>query len=112
MTDPSYRRQVVIATAPQIGNTGWVAGDGTDSVGVDGSLGLSDNESDKIWVAGYVIRDLAPRPSNYRATSSLPAEMERQGVVGISGVDTRALTRLLRTSGAMRCGIFSGRAPR
>ena len=55
-----------------------------------------------------MIRDLAPRPSNYRATSSLPAEMERQGVVGISGVDTRALTRHLRTAGAMRCGIFSG----
>ena len=110
LTDPSYRRQVVIATAPQIGNTGWVAGDGPDSVGVNGSLGLSDNESDKIWVAGYVIRDLAPRPSNYRATSSLPSEMERQGVVGISGVDTRALTRLLRTSGAMRCGIFAGSA--
>ncbi len=110
LTDPSYRRQVVIATAPQIGNTGWVAGAGTDSIGADGSLGLSDNESDKIWVAGYVIRELAPRPSNYRATSSLPAELERQGVVGISGVDTRALTRLLRTSGAMRCGIFSGSA--
>ena len=61
-------------------------------------------------MAGYVIRDLAPRPSNYRATSSLPAEMERQGVVGISGVDTRALTRHLRTAGAMRCGIFSGDA--
>ncbi len=110
LTDPSYRRQVVIATAPQIGNTGWVAGSGPDSAGVDGFLGLSDNESDRIWVAGYVIRDLAPRPSNYRATSSLPAEMERQGIVGISGVDTRALTRLLRTSGAMRCGIFSSTA--
>ena len=61
-------------------------------------------------MAGYVIRDLAPRPSNYRATSSLPAEMERQGVIGISGVDTRALTRHLRTAGAMRCGIFSGDA--
>jgi len=108
LTDPSYRRQVVIATAPQIGNTGWVHGDGSDSAGADGSLGSSDNESSKIWVAGYVIRDLAPRPSNYRATSSLPSEMERQGVVGISGVDTRSLTRLLRTSGAMRCGIFSG----
>ena len=47
LTDPSYRRQVVIATAPQIGNTGWVAGDGPDSAGADGSLGLSDNESDR-----------------------------------------------------------------
>ena len=110
LTDPSYRRQVVIATAPQIGNTGWVAGDGSAVFDPAGNLGPSDDESSRIWVAGYVIRDLAPRPSNYRATSSLPAEMERQGVVGISGVDTRALTRRLRTAGAMRCGIFSGSA--
>jgi carbamoyl-phosphate synthase small subunit len=106
LTDPSYRRQVVVATAPQIGNTGWVAGGGPGSG--NGPENPSDNESDKIWVAGYVIRDLAPRPSNWRATSSLPEEMERQGVVGISGIDTRALTRHLRTAGAMRCGIFSG----
>ena len=111
LTDPSYRRQVVVATAPQIGNTGWVAGDseGTGS-GATTALGDNDNESDRIWVAGFVIRDLAPRPSNHRATGSLPQEMERQGVVGISGVDTRALTRHLRTAGAMRCGIFAGPA--
>lgn len=108
LTDPSYRRQVVVATAPQIGNTGWVAGDGPGSG--SGADNPSDNESSKIWVAGFVIRDLSPRPSNYRATTSLPAEMERQAVVGISGVDTRALTRHLRTAGAMRCGIFSGDA--
>jgi carbamoyl-phosphate synthase small subunit len=108
LTDPSYRRQVVVATAPQIGNTGWVAGAGP-RVG-NGPDNASDNESDRIWVAGYVIRDLAPRPSNYRATSSLPAEMHRQGVVGMAGVDTRALTRHLRSAGAMRCGIFSGDA--
>ena len=112
LTDPSYRRQVVIATAPQIGNTGWVAGDGAGADHPAGDLGASDNESPRIWVAGYVIRDLAPRPSNYRATSSLPAELERQAVVGISGVDTRTLTRHLRTAGAMRCGIFSGDALR
>ena len=110
LTDPSYRRQVVIATAPQIGNTGWVAGPGPGSG--HGPDNPSDDESPQIWVAGYVIRDLAPRPSNYRATCTLPAEMERQGVVGISGVDTRALTRHLRTAGAMRCGIFSGDALR
>ena len=108
LTDPSYRRQVVVATAPQIGNTGWVAGDGAGRG--NGPDNPSDNESPEIWVAGYVIRDLAPRPSNYRATTSLPAEMEHQGVVGISGVDTRALTRHLRSAGAMRCGIFSGPA--
>jgi carbamoyl-phosphate synthase small subunit len=108
LTDPSYRRQVVVATAPQIGNTGWVAGDGP-SVG-NGPENPSDNESAAIWVAGFVIRDLAPRPSNWRSTTTLPQEMERQGIVGVSGVDTRALTRHLRTAGAMRCGIFSGAA--
>ena len=61
-------------------------------------------------MAGLVIRDLAPRPSNYRATTSLPEEMDRQGVVGIADVDTRSLTRHLRSAGAMRCGIFSGDA--
>ncbi|HEY5115951.1 MAG TPA: carbamoyl phosphate synthase small subunit, partial [Nakamurella sp.] len=106
LTDPSYRRQVVVATAPQIGNTGWVAGEGP-SVG-NGPENPSDNESASIWVAGFVIRDLAPRPSNWRSTTTLPQEMERQGVVGVRGVDTRALTRHLRTAGAMRCGIFSG----
>jgi carbamoyl-phosphate synthase small subunit len=103
LTDPSYRRQVVVATAPQIGNTGWVAGG-------DAAGDQDDNESGQIWVAGYVVRDLSPAPSNWRASSGLPAEMERQGVVGIAGVDTRALTRHLRTAGAMRCGIFSGEA--
>jgi carbamoyl-phosphate synthase small subunit len=107
LTDPSYRRQVVVATAPQIGNTGWVAGAGTDA---DSRYGLSDDESGAIWVAGFVVRDLSPRPSNWRATSSLPEEMQRQGIVGIAEVDTRALTRRLRTAGAMRCGIFSGPA--
>ncbi len=111
LTDPSYRRQVVVATAPQIGNTGWVAGTGAGPV--DGArYGLSDDESGAIWVAGFVVRDLSPRPSNWRATSSLPAEMARQGIVGIAGVDTRALTRRLRTAGAMRCGIFTGSSVR
>ena len=97
LTDPSYRRQVVVSTAPQIGNTGWVAGPEQN-----------DNESGRIWVAGYVVRDLSPAPSSWRASSSLPEEMERQGTVGIAGVDTRSLTKHLRTAGAMRCGIFSG----
>ncbi|WP_420123528.1 glutamine-hydrolyzing carbamoyl-phosphate synthase small subunit [Nakamurella sp.] len=119
LTDPSYRRQVVVATAPQIGNTGWVAGRGADAGsdgGADGGsdggarYGVSDDESDAIWVAGFVVRDLSPRPSNWRATATLPEEMARQGIVGIAGVDTRALTRRLRTSGSMRCGIFSGAA--
>jgi carbamoyl-phosphate synthase small subunit len=101
LTDPSYRRQIVVATAPQIGNTGWVAGS---------DRGANDDESTRIQVAGFVVRDLSPRPSNHRATTSLQAEMARQGVVGISDVDTRGLTRHLRSAGVMRCGIFSGDA--
>ncbi len=93
LTDPSYHRQVVVMTAPHIGNTG---------------VNAQDPESDRIWVAGYVVRDPAPRPSNWRSTGTLGDELERFGVVGISGVDTRALTRHLRERGAMRAGIFSG----
>ncbi|MFV0462322.1 MAG: glutamine-hydrolyzing carbamoyl-phosphate synthase small subunit [Nostocoides sp.] len=95
LTDPSYRRQVVVMTAPHIGNTGW---------------NDEDDESQQIWVAGYVVRDPALRPSNWRATSSLEDELIAQGIVGISGIDTRALTRHLRERGAMRVGIFSGEA--
>ncbi|MBO0812100.1 MAG: glutamine-hydrolyzing carbamoyl-phosphate synthase small subunit [Microlunatus sp.] len=90
LTDPSYHRQVVVATAPHIGNTGW---------------NDEDDESRRIWVAGYVIRDAARLPSNWRSRRSLDAELRDQGVVGISGVDTRALTRHLRDQGAMRVGI-------
>ena len=97
LTDPSYHRQIVVATAPQIGNTGW---NGQDSE----SRGL------KIWVAGYVVRDPSPRASNWRATGTLEEELVRQGVVGIAGVDTRAIVRHLRTKGSMRAGVFSGPA--
>ena len=95
LTDPSYHRQVVVMTAPHIGNTG---------------VNDEDPESGRIWVAGYVVRDPARRPSNWRSTRTLDEELERYGVVGISGVDTRALTRHLRERGAMRAGIFSGEA--
>ena len=95
LTDPSYHRQVVVMTAPHIGNTG---------------VNDEDPESGRIWVAGYVVRDPARRVSNWRATGSLDDELRRQGVVGISGIDTRALTRHLRERGAMRVGIFSGEA--
>jgi carbamoyl-phosphate synthase small subunit len=90
LTDPSYHRQVVVQTAPHIGNTG---------------VNDEDAESRRIWVAGYVVRDPSPRPSSWRATRSLAEELTAQGVVGIAGVDTRALTRHLRERGAMRCGI-------
>jgi carbamoyl-phosphate synthase small subunit len=92
LTDPSYAQQVVIMTAPHIGNTG---------------VNDEDDESTRIWVAGFVVRDPARRPANWRATGSLDDELAAQGVVGISGVDTRALTRHLRERGAMRVGISS-----
>ena len=95
MTDPSYHRQIVVATAPQIGNTGW---------------NDEDNEShdNKIWVAGLVIRDLSRRVSSWRAQRSLEDEMKAQGITGISGVDTRTLVRHLRNDGAIAAGLFTG----
>ncbi|CAM5332367.1 glutamine-hydrolyzing carbamoyl-phosphate synthase small subunit [Streptomyces xanthochromogenes] len=95
LTDPSYHRQVVVMTAPHVGNTG---------------VNDEDPESGRIWVAGYVVRDPARLPSNWRSRRSLDDELVKQGVVGISGIDTRALTRHLRERGAMRVGIFSGEA--
>jgi carbamoyl-phosphate synthase small subunit len=95
LTDPSYRRQIVVATAPHIGNTGW---------------NDEDDESQAIQVAGYVVRDPARRPSNWRSNRSLTDELARQGVVGLAGVDTRAITRRLREVGSMRAGLFSGHA--
>ena len=90
LTDPSYHRQVVVMTAPHVGNTG---------------INDEDPESRRIWVAGYVVRDPARRASSWRSRRSLDDELREQGVVGISGVDTRALTRHLRERGAMRVGI-------
>jgi carbamoyl-phosphate synthase small subunit len=90
LTDPSYHRQVVVMTAPHVGNTG---------------VNDEDPESRRIWVAGYVVRDPARRSSSWRARRTLDEELRAQGVVGISGVDTRALTRHLRENGAMRVGI-------
>jgi carbamoyl-phosphate synthase small subunit len=79
-------------TAPHIGNTG---------------VNDEDQESSRLWVSGYVVRDPARRVSSWRATRSLDEELRAQGVVGISGIDTRALTRHLRERGAMRCAISS-----
>ncbi len=90
LTDPSYHRQVVVMTAPHVGNTG---------------VNDEDPESRRIWVSGYVVRDPARRPSSWRSRRSLGDELAEQGVVGISGVDTRALTRHLRERGAMRVGV-------
>ncbi len=95
LTDPSYHRQVVVMTAPHVGNTG---------------VNDEDDESRRIWVAGYVVRDPAVRPSSWRSLRSLEDDLVAQGVVGVCGVDTRALTRHLRERGAMRVGLFSGAA--
>ncbi len=92
LTDPSYHRQVVVQTAPHIGNTG---------------VNAVDDESGRIWVAGYVVRDPARVASSWRAERGLDAELKRQGIVGIGGVDTRAVTRHLRERGAMRCAVSS-----
>ena len=93
LTDPSYHRQVVVMTAPHIGNTG---------------INTPDNESRKIWVAGFVVRNPSIITSNWRSEKDLEAELIDQEIIGIQGVDTRALTRHLRDRGAMRVGIFSG----
>ncbi|HVF18882.1 MAG TPA: glutamine-hydrolyzing carbamoyl-phosphate synthase small subunit [Mycobacteriales bacterium] len=92
LTDPSYHRQVVVLTAPHVGNTG--AND-------------VDPESDRIWVAGFVVREPSPLSSSWRARRSLDRELTASGVVAIGGVDTRAITRRLRDQGAMRCGVSS-----
>lgn len=92
LTDPSYFNQIVVMTAPHIGNTG---------------MNSQDEESRKIWVSGFVIRDPSPIDSNWRSEESLEGAMKRFGVVGISGVDTRAITLHIRERGTMRVGIFS-----
>jgi len=93
LTDPSYHKQVVVMTAPYIGNTG---------------VNTFDKESKKYWVAGFVVRNPSTLTSNWRSENDLEAELIEQGIVGIQGVDTRAITRHLRDRGAMRVGIFSG----
>ncbi len=93
LTDPSYAGQIVVQTAPHIGNTG---------------VNNMDEESNRIWVSGYVVREPSRIVSNYRSEKSLDEELEGNFIVGISGVDTRMLTRHIRSLGAMRAGIFSG----
>jgi carbamoyl-phosphate synthase small subunit len=92
LTDPSYARQVVTMTAPHVGNTG---------------MNDLDRESDRIHVAGYVVREPSRVASSWRAETGLDAALEAAGVVGVAGVDTRAVTRHLRERGAMRCAVSS-----
>jgi len=93
LSDPSYAGQIVVMTAPHIGITG---------------MNDDDLESSRLWVSGFVVRDPARRVSNFRAQRSLDDDLEDARIVGISGVDTRAVTRRIRDAGAMRAGIFSG----
>ena len=93
LSDPSYAGQIVVMTAPHIGNTG---------------MNDEDLESARLWVAGFVVRDPSRVVSNFRAQRSLDDDLVSQGIVGISGIDTRAVTRRLRDAGSMRAGVFSG----
>ncbi|GAA2014982.1 glutamine-hydrolyzing carbamoyl-phosphate synthase small subunit [Microbacterium ulmi] len=95
LTDPSYAGQIVLQTAPHIGNTG---------------MNDEDPESRRIWVSGYIVRDPSRVVSNWRADESLDDALVTDGIVGISGIDTRAVTRHIRSAGSMRGGIFSGEA--
>ncbi|MDZ8172730.1 glutamine-hydrolyzing carbamoyl-phosphate synthase small subunit [Microbacterium xanthum] len=95
LTDPSYAGQIVLQTAPHIGNTG---------------MNTQDRESRRIWVSGYVVRDPSRVVSNWRSEESLDDALAADAIVGISGIDTRAVTRRIRSSGSMRGGVFSGEA--
>src|SRR5688500_9486734 len=95
LTDPSYYGQIVVMTAPHIGNTG---------------VNVEDEESQKPWLSGFVVRVASPRVSNWRATASLDAYLHDHGIVGITGVDTRALVRHIREAGALR-GVISSADP-
>ncbi|KPN20358.1 carbamoyl phosphate synthase small subunit [Xanthomonas sp. Mitacek01] len=93
LTDPSYARQLVTLTYPHIGNTGC-----TDQ----------DDEASKIWSAGLIVRNVPRRPSNWRSEASLPEWLRARGVVAISEIDTRKLTRLLRDRGSMNGAVMAG----
>ena len=95
LTDPSYCRQIVALTYPHVGNVG---------------VNAEDAESRRVFASGLVVRDVPVRTSNWRSQSSLAASLERNGVVGIAGVDTRRLTRLLREKGALAGAIVAGPA--
>jgi carbamoyl-phosphate synthase small subunit len=92
LTDPSYARQIVTLTYPHIGNTG---------------VNEEDVESGKVWAAGLIVKERPLRVSNFRATATLPEYLEREGTVAIADIDTRRLTRVLRTSGAQNGCIVS-----
>ena len=92
LTDPSYRGQMVVMTYPHVGNYGVIPGDG---------------ESRRVWVEAFIVKEVCRRHSNFRASESLDAYLKREGVPGIEGVDTRALTRHIREAGALRAALSS-----
>jgi carbamoyl-phosphate synthase small subunit len=92
LTDPSYHQQIVTMTMPHIGNYGVTA---------------EDLESNRVWAAGLVVRQISPIVSNWRANQSLPDFLKEQAIVAITEVDTRALVQHIRTHGAMRAAISS-----
>ena len=93
VTDPSYARQLVTLTYPHIGNTGFTA---------------QDDEAEKPWASGLIVRDVPRRPSSWRCQASLPEWLSARGVVAIAGIDTRKLTRLLRDRGAQNGCLVAG----
>ena len=93
LTDPSYARQLVTLTYPHVGNTGCT---------------MADDEAERVWAAGLIIRDVPRRPSSWRHQASLPEWLDARGVVAIAGIDTRRLTRLLRDRGAMNGCVCAG----
>jgi carbamoyl-phosphate synthase small subunit len=93
LTDPSYARQLVTLTYPHVGNTGCTA---------------QDDEAERVWSAGLIVRDVPRRPSNWRSQAPLPEWLAARGVVAISGIDTRKLTRLLRDRGAQNGCLMAG----
>ena len=94
LTDPSYYGQIVTQTFPLIGNYGVID---------------EDFESKQSWVRGYIVRELCDEPSNFRCHSKLNDFLKAQGIIGICGIDTRALTKRLRESGVMNGMIVSGK---
>src|SRR5215218_230152 len=95
LTDPSYHKQIVVNTVSHVGNVG---------------VNTDDPESSRIWVSGFAVRALSPMASNWRSTGTLDDYLRQNNVIGISGLETRALVRHLRTKGAMRGVIAHGEA--
>lgn len=100
MTDPSYNGQILVLTYPMIGNYG-VPGDGLDQYGLPEFF----ESVNKIWIAGLVVDELCEKPSHWRSTKSLSEWMKEYNIPGISGVDTRALTKKIREKGTLM-GLF------